>query len=146
MAKLHIESISISWSVSRGYETYGWNICRAVSRETGKTYRTTGGGYDMVGTVVGDWFTSEHQADLLALVHANLSDFEAYSNSGHLHNPKMSEVILHPDGSVYLEGGCGIECMLRIIEACGYEVQRQFNPRTKSKATTGYLISKVIGE
>lgn len=146
MAKLCIESIAISWGISRGMNTYGWNICRAVSRQSGKTYRTIGGGYDMLGTVVGNWFAAEHQADLRQLVHDNLACFEAYGATKHLSHNTLYGLFMKPDGSVYLDGGYGIESMLRIIEACGYEVQRQYNPRTKSKSTTGYLISKVVGE
>lgn len=147
MAKLHIESITISWGISRGRDTYGWNICRAVSRDTGKTYRTIGGGYDMVGTVIGEWFAAEHQKELQALTHANLDGFVKYGSSGStLHNPAFYGLYIRANGSVFLDGGCGIESMLRIIKSCGFEYQRQYNPKTKSKATTGYLFSKEIIE
>lgn len=139
MSKLQIHSVSISWSISRGRETYGWNICRATSRQTGKTYRTMGGGYDMVGTVVGDWFAAEYQAELQAMKE------QAQAKGGHAH-PNFYGLTIQHDGTVSLDGACGIDCMLNIIEACGFEYQRQYDPRKKSKATTGYLISKVIEE
>lgn len=142
MSKLQIHSVSISWGISRGRETYGWNICKATSNQTGKAYRTTGGGYDMLGTVIGEWFAAEYQTHLQALVHANLDGFVKYgSNGSTLHNPSFCGIFIRADGTVFLDGGAGIDCMLRIIEACGFEYQRQYNPRTKSKATTGYLIS-----
>lgn len=146
MAKLKIESVSISWGISRGRDSYGWNICRAISRQTGKTYRTIGGGYDMVGTVIGDWFAAEYQAELHALYARDYMKFKAYSNTGHHAHCELHGLFARPDGSFYMDGGTGIDCMLRIIEACGFEHQRQYNPRTRSKATTGYLISKEIGE
>ena len=146
MAKLQINSVSISWGISRGRDTYGWNICRAVSRDTGKAYRTIGGGYDMVGTVLGEWFAAEHQAELCALYAREYLEFKAYSQTGHHCHCKLYGLFARLDGSFYMDGACGVDCMLQIIEACGYEVQRQYNPRTKSKATTGYLISKVISD
>lgn len=146
MAKLQINSVSISWGISRGRDTYGYNICRAVSRQSGKTYRTIGGGYDMVGTVISDWFAAEHQKELQALYVREYMKFKAYSQTGHHCHCELYGLFARLDGSLYMDGGTGIDCMLRIIEACGYEVQRQYNPRTKSKATTGYLISKVISD
>lgn len=146
MAKLEIHSVSISWGISRGRDTYGYNICRAVSRQTGKTYRTTGGGYDMVGTVIGGWFAAEYQAELQALYARDHLKFKAYSNSGYHVHCELHGLFARPDGPFYMDGGTGIDCMLRIIKECGFEHQRQYNPRTRNKATTGYLISKVTGE
>lgn len=145
MSKLQIHSVSITWSTSRGRDTYGWNICRATSRQTDKTYRTMGGGYDMVGTVIGEWFASEYQAELKQLAHENLEGFKPYGLSGStLHNGAFYGMYIKANGTVYLDGACGLECMLRIIEACGFEYQRQYNPRTKSKTTTGYLIARSV--
>lgn len=147
MPTLRIDSVSISWGISRGRDTYGYNICRAVSRQTGKTYRTTGGGYDMVGTVIGDWFAAEYTNELSALVHANLDGFVKYGASGStLHNPAFYGLYIRANGSVYIDGACGVESVLKIIKACGFEHQRQYNPKTHSKVTTGYLISKIVGE
>lgn len=96
----------------------------------------------MLGTVIGDWLASEYQAELKQLCHENLEGFKAWANG--MQHEKFYGLTIQHDGSIYLDGSCGIECMLRIIEACGFEYQRQYNPRTKTKATTGYLISKII--
>lgn len=145
MPKLKIDSVSITWSTSRGRETYGWNVCRVTSHQTGKTYRAIGGGYDMLGTVLGEWYAAEYQSELQALVNANINGFVKYGISGStLHNGAFYGLYIRADSTVYLDGSCGIECMLRIIEACGFEYQRQYSPKSKTKATTGYFISKVI--
>lgn len=62
--------LAISWSISRGTETYGYNICRLDDSQTGKRYRCLGG-YDMMGTVVGQWLEDLFQPQLKQL---DLSD------------------------------------------------------------------------
>lgn len=63
--------LSLSWSVSRGRDTYGYNIARLDDRNTGERFRCMGGGYDMVGTVFGDWLEKTFQSELTELVRAN---------------------------------------------------------------------------
>lgn len=59
--------LTLSWSISRGRGTYGGNICRLDDTTTDKRYRCSGGGYDMTGTVLGDWLTDVYQSELQAL-------------------------------------------------------------------------------
>jgi len=150
MTKLNIEYIGISWGISRGMDTYGWNICRASSRQSGKVYRTCGGGYDMVGTVIADWFEAEHQNELLELVKSRQDQLTdaGYTVSGYKYINGLCGLVVRPDGSVSLDGGCGIESILRIINACGYDTQRDYkkNDRTRKFATLGYWISKEMKE
>lgn len=93
--------LSITWSTSRGRDTYGYNICRLDSSNTGRRYRCNGGGYDMVGTVVADWLCAEHQTRLTAL-----------------HNRRASE-----------HGACGIESVRQIAEAVGISMSSVVNRR-----------------
>lgn len=117
---MKITQLNISWSVSRGRDTYGYNICRLDDASTGKRYRCDGGGYDMVGTVFGDWLTDVHQDKIKRL------------------DPKQFYGLrIHDDGSAYLDGACGIDCMVRVAEAIGLEVQGCHN---KLRHSTGYLI------
>lgn len=59
--------LDLSWSTSRGRDTYGWNICRLDDTSTGKRYRCNGGGYDMAGTVFADWMQATYQQELRAI-------------------------------------------------------------------------------
>jgi len=59
--------LALSWSVSRGRDTYGYNICRLDVEHGGKRYRCNRGGYDMVGTVVADWLCGTYQERLQTL-------------------------------------------------------------------------------
>lgn len=126
---MKIENVQIKRSISRGRDTYGYNIITAVCN--GKSYRTLGGGYDMIGTVLGDWFETEHQEDLTALV--TTLQLEHYVGTTK-HVPKYYGLFVRDDNSVYIDGACGISCVLEIIRACGYKTQTcsDRNGRTES--------------
>lgn len=63
---MNINHLRMSWSVSRGRDTYGYNICKLTDGNTGKQYRCMGGGYDMQGTVFGDWLEANYPDRLAA--------------------------------------------------------------------------------
>lgn len=135
---MKLNSLTLSWSVSRGRDTYGYNICRLDDRNNGKRYRCNGGGYDMVGTVFGEWLQDVYQDRLLNLMlkaHSTWSKSEGKT----YHNDKgfygMSYYI--DENRIVLDGACGLDCMIRIAEAIGLEVQRNHD---KKGNTTGWLI------
>jgi hypothetical protein len=119
--------LAITWAISRGYETFGYNICRLYDSQTGKRYRCIGGGYDMIGTVVGQWLEDSFQPHLQQL---DLSDAEGCSSRRHY------GAIPDKDGTVHLDGGCGIESMQSIATAIGVELQGVGNKRG---ITTGFI-------
>lgn len=145
MSRYQINHLVITWSISRGRDTYGYNICRLDDRETGKRYRCNGGGYDMIGTVFGDWLEDYYQDDLMAKVKELMTNPEAfedcgYSVSGYLKfNDLYGMTYNTHKGKVELDGGCGISSMIHIAEALGLEVQREGN---KKGHTTGYYVTK----
>ena len=139
MSKLHINHLALSWSISRGRDTYGYNICRLDSRDSGKRYRCMGGGYDMTGTVVAEWLVAEHQDKLGALVCSiELEPVNGRTMAGYLKAPTLYGLTVYPDGSVHVDGACGIESVRRIAEACGIELQRLSNRKCY---TIGFIAS-----
>lgn len=134
---MNINHLSISWSVSRGQDTYGYNICRLDSYNTGKRYRCIGGGYDMIGTVFGDWLEDEYQ-ERLHKFFATQEKTEGYSNVKNFYGARIRD-----DGSVSLDGACGIDCMIRIAEAIGIEVEREYKSKGRNRGeTTGWFVSE----
>lgn len=139
---MNATQLNISWSVSRGQDTYGYNICRLDDVRTGKRYRTCGGGYDMIGSVLGDWMEDRFQDELRALV-ADLPK-QKYGGTSYMQiseeiNPKYYGLTISPDGTVCLDGACGVSSMQRIGEALGLNFQWLGN---RKGHTTGYFISK----
>jgi hypothetical protein len=143
---MNINHLSISWSVSRGRDTYGYNICRLDCRQSGKRYRCSGGGYDMIGTVFGNWLEDTYQSELVALV-ATLPQIP-YGSTGRKQisediDPSFYGLTIRPDGSVSLDGACGQSSMQRIARALGLEVQWEGN---KKGHTIGYFVASAMAE
>ncbi len=140
-----INKLSISWSVSRGRDTYGYNICRLDDRNNGKRFKCTGGGYDMVGTAFGDWLEDTYQERLLALKdRANYTrtaagEFVPANREDSLYGMAY----LEKDNRISLDGACVIECMIRIAEAIGLDVERDYIATGRRRGeTTGWFISE----
>lgn len=139
MSKLHTNHLALSWSISKGIDTYGYNICRLDSHDSGKRYRCSGGGYDMVGTVVADWLVAEHQDKLGALVCSlDLQPVNGHTFTGYLKAPTLYGLTVCPDGRVTVDGACGLSSVERIANACGIELQRLANRRGN---TIGFIAS-----
>lgn len=137
------KQLHFKWTVSRGRDTYGYNICTLLV-DGEKVGKTCGGGYDMQGTVLGQWLTNEYQEQLVKLF-ANELDSLAYSNKeGTIQKgietkfgttQKYYGGYLHVDARgpkyyrVSLDGACGIESMKRIAEAIG--ITFKWNPESE---------------
>ncbi len=58
--------LEYKWTVSRGRESYGYNIC-SLYVDGKKVSSCNGGGYDMKGTALGNWIARKFEKELLAL-------------------------------------------------------------------------------
>lgn len=79
--------------------------------EEGEEFRCRGGGYDMVGTVFGDWLQTNYQARIEGLVRSGAGFPGLVEGAG------TGELF-------YLTGFSGLDCMERIAAAIGLEVSR----------------------
>lgn len=142
---MNITHLSLSWSISRGRDTYGYNICRLDDRTTGKRYRCMGGGYDMIGTVFGDWLQDTRQDALRTLYADHCDQFTAYTEAiPHWRNhPDFYSMMWNvKEGRMILDGACGLDCMIKIAEAIGLEVEREYQKRGRNRGQTlGWYVS-----
>lgn len=133
--------LALSWSTSRGRDTFGYNICRLDDRSTDKRYKCMGGGYDMVGTVVGNYLQEAFQKELLSIqgnaYHINSAKFGYIENVGsnRLYGMLHDQV----NGLVMIDGGCGLESVKRIAEAIGVTITSNYNKR--KARTEGFFVS-----
>jgi len=105
-----------------------------------------GGGYDMTGTVFGDWLESEYQRELRELV--STLELQPYGSTGtrvvkESLNPSFYGLFVRADGSVYLNGSCGISSMQRIANAIGFDIQWIGN---RKGHTIGYTLTQRMRE
>ena len=103
--------LTMTWSTSRGRDTYGWNICSL--KGGAKTYRTMGGGYDMEGTVLADYLEAEHQEALQRLAKDKAQAIKLYG--------KLYGMTALSNGQVLLDGACGlssIKTLQKLQESC----------------------------
>lgn len=136
---MKIIQLALSWSTSRGHDTYGYNICRLDDMDTGKRFKTCGGGYDMTGTVFADWLEDTYQKQLLQL----------QGNAYYIHSEKFGYIKNPGDNRLYgmthdqirnrisLDGGCGLNSIMQIAEMIGLKFERLYNKRGH---TTGWLV------
>lgn len=141
---MNINHLTLSWSTSKGRDTYGYNICRLDDRNMGKRYKCMGGGYDMVGTVFGEWLQENYQAELKQLAVMPVGKLE---NAGYAakdifkidgmygYNVRFNEETKE-FGKVTLDGACGLESMLKIAEAIGLEVEREYVKTGRNRGQT----------
>ena len=130
--------LSLSWSTSRGADTYGYNIARLDDQNTGKRYRCMGGGYDMIGTVFADWLQDVYQSELLELVKRVPMVDAGYQVTGYLKNEKLYGLSVTPKGVVTLDGACGLSSMITVCDALGLDVERTGN---RKGHTTGFYVT-----
>lgn len=105
------------WTVSRGQNTYGYNIC-TLYVDGQKVSNCNGGGYDMQGTCLANWL------ELVAL--EQLKHIKSSTYYGlFFWNPKTKkrQKRYSKGCEVNLDGACGIESMQRIGVAIGYKFQ-----------------------
>jgi hypothetical protein len=137
--------LAINWTTSRGRDTYGYNLVSLTDTDTGRRYRTCGGGYDMTGTVLGDWLENRYQSELIAYVAsrtASLADC-GYNVPGYRRLPDLYGMTVRPDGRIELDGACGESCMVRVAEAIGLTVRSVGHNRGRRWHHDGYTVDAV---
>jgi hypothetical protein len=115
-------NLEIKWSISKGRETCGYNICSLW--DINKKYQTYGGGYDMLGTVFAQWlFANFKERIIKTCMPATRTKPNCYSNCdgyyGFFHSQES--------GNYWLDGACGFECMTTIAKAIGLDIQKIYN-------------------
>jgi hypothetical protein len=115
------EYLELKWTVSRARDTYGYNVV-TLRDESGNRFRANGGGYDMVGTVFGEWLMTVHADKLTTL------------DPG-----KFYGLTVRDDGTVRLDGACGLSSMRAIADAIGVTVKATLDRKGNY---TGFMVGE----
>lgn len=66
------ESVTVKWGTSRGRDSYGYTTCSLRNQRGERVAACNGGGYDMRGTVLGDWLARTFPNELRALKESDM--------------------------------------------------------------------------
>jgi len=142
--------LSVTWGISKARDTYGYNRVQVQDTETGKRFSACGGGYDMLGSAFGEWLQKTHQE--LLLCHANMAHdiceqmeqgkpWARTENRQGLYGMTLNTRQGVQD--ISLDGGCGLDCMIRIARAIGLTVDpiKTYNRKGQCSGVAGYRIA-----
>jgi len=123
-------SLHFRWTISRGRDTEGYNICTLYANGK-KAAHCNGGGYDMRGTCLADWLASECPGGIKRLpANYGSSDYDNGYYGGYygLHHRntktgKRQRRNTGPHCQTTLDGACGWESISRIMDRLGYQLQ-----------------------
>jgi hypothetical protein len=142
--------LSVTWGISKARDTYGYNRVQVQDTETGKRFSACGGGYDMLGSAFGEWLQKTHQELLLAysdLAHDICEQYDhgkpwvRQTNRQGLYGMTLNTRFGVQD--VSLDGGYGLDCMIRIARAIGLTVDpvKTYNRKGQCSGIAGYRIA-----
>ena len=136
--------LEFRWTVSRGRDTFGYNICSLWIHDR-KVASCSGGGYDMKGASLASWMMDTFQ-DQLRKLPANYGSGD--KNKGFyglsFYNAKTKKRQARYSKNVErasLDGACGFESMTRILNAIGYGL-RTISYKTNTQIYELYRVSK----
>lgn len=98
--------LAFKWSVSRGRDTYGYNIV-TLRLNSKKVSSCNGGGYDMTGACLGNWITYAFKDELSKFKFDEKGKSEFYGLNKY-------------DNNIYCDGACGFSSMEAILKELGY--------------------------
>ena len=133
--------LTLRRGTSRGRDTYGYNLVTATSTRTGRKYRCSGGGYDMAGTVLGDYLQDVAQDRLRAL--RDTVATEPYGCGGdwtHAVDRSLYGLTWSPTGLAYLDGACGVSCMERLAARVGIDLSPVYDRSTRRCQLSGWMV------
>ena len=107
--------LELNWTISRAKDTDGYNVITLLDGKT--KYKAMGGGYDMTGTVFGQWLWANYKDLISEKLMGKEKDFYGFKRLN--------------DGKCYLDGACGLDCMLRIAKEIGLSIESYYNVRKK---------------
>lgn len=125
-----VRSLHFKFTISRGRDTYGYNICTLLV-DGERVSQCNGGGYDMQGTVLGEWLQNAFQHTLLKFMNDNGINEKPPCNTystdkGEIRRYELNGFYgmwlrVNPNGGaqVILDGGCGFSSMEKIAKAIG---------------------------
>lgn len=108
--------LMVKRTISKARDTKGYNVVTIWDGNT--RYKAIGGGYDMLGTAFAKWLWVHYRQRIEAtLKYINYDVPECEREQGFCG-------YFYKNGFTWINGGCGLETMLRIAKLIGLNVSR----------------------
>ena len=150
--------LTVAHGTSRGRDTYGYGIVTLHDYISGKKFKTIGGGYDMHGTVLGEWFEDCLKTNTFlrqAFAKGVKKALKEYPNErlygmnmktrkgkdGWIKARLIKEIL---NQEFHLDGGCGSRCIEEFITMAGLKLKSNYIRATRKGAYdqfTGWTVS-----
>jgi hypothetical protein len=122
-------NLLFKWTVSRGINTCGYNICSLYENEK-KIISFYGGGYDMEGACLGEYISKKFAKQLIEKLKKDGKPFLGYNTVFCGLNITEEIKVDKKTGKWYkthevlTDGACGFTKMENILEYLGYKLDR----------------------
>jgi hypothetical protein len=134
-----IHVLKLKWTISRGRDTYGYTLASLKDTKTGKFYRTCGGGYDMRGTVLGEWLNDVFKEELKTIAPKAMARFSKKTGLVHAERPQNGyydrDMVFYGTYAYYddlgnlekvvIDGSCGESEVLALAKEIGLDVEQR---------------------
>jgi hypothetical protein len=137
-----MKTLEFKWTVSRGRDTYGYNIC-SLYVDGRKASSCDGGGYDMEGTALGTWLARAYAERLVGL---KTRDFPAQART--LERSFYGLAFHDPDfdpGKAVTGAGTTVEQAEQDGESLGLERYQAFYAASSKRPSTRHRVPRIDG-
>lgn len=132
-----VYTLEFRYTISRGRDTYGQNICSLWLNSRVKAASCTGGNFDMRGTCLGQ-FIREYFPEHLKKARAP----ELYGLTFWDDDARKCHKVYHPGDRILVDGGCGFCAMEKILRRLGFYLGNPVKSLTNSQT---YKLSHFTG-
>ena len=131
------------YSFNHKWSCRGDASSRLIMEYTGVTVaKANGAGYDRFGRVLGDLIEHFFMGELKCLAKRFAKKKGSYSKS----SKEFYGLFLRPDGTVYLDGACGVSSMEKILNAIGFDFTQRANTGYTGQNGTEFYNLKPISK
>jgi hypothetical protein len=133
----------VKHGVSKAADSYGYSRVTVTEARTGQKFTAVGGGYDMVGTVLGEWMEANIQDRLDALQPGTktVGDYPRPLYGISYKGTKSASGFEYTHASV--DGGFGLSSMIAVARACGIHVEEVWDRSRRVGRHIGFNVREV---
>jgi len=113
-----LSTLYFKWTTSKAKDSYGYNVCTLKDTRDNKISKTIGGGYDMKGTALG-YMINEYLQDEIQKI--NTKKYYGLTHYNSKTKKRQDRASKHTKS--YVDGGCGFNTMVDILNKIGFNVK-----------------------